>query len=66
LVSVGDSYRETGGSDVDRQKKKESFKQEALASWAAFQETGRHLTGKEVHDWLNHWGTTKAKAPPKT
>jgi predicted transcriptional regulator len=27
---------------------RESFKQEALASWTTYQETGRHLTGQEV------------------
>jgi predicted transcriptional regulator len=43
----------------------ESFKQEALASWTAYQETGRHLTGQEVRDWLNSWGTDKETKIPK-
>ena len=42
---------------VEREEARESFKQEALASWAAYRETGRHLTGQEVRDWLNTWGT---------
>ncbi len=42
---------------VEREEARESFKQEALASWAAYQETGRHLTGPEVRAWLNTWGT---------
>jgi len=42
---------------VDREEARESFKQEALASWAAYKETGRHLTGEEVRAWLNTWGT---------
>ncbi|MCP4284051.1 MAG: CopG family transcriptional regulator, partial [Gammaproteobacteria bacterium] len=25
----------------------------------AYQETGRHLTGQEVRDWLKTWGTDK-------
>ena len=29
---------------VEREEARESFKQEALASWASYQETGRHLT----------------------
>ena len=33
---------------VEREEARESFKQEALASWAAYQETGRHLTGQEA------------------
>lgn len=41
---------------VEREEARESFKQEALASWTAYQETGRHLTGKEVLSWLESWG----------
>lgn len=37
---------------VEREEACESFKQEALASWAAYQETGRHLNGQEVRTWL--------------
>ncbi len=44
---------------VEREEARESFKQEALASWTAYQETGRHLTGQEVRDWLKTWGTDK-------
>jgi predicted transcriptional regulator len=50
---------------VDREEARESFKQEALASWAAYQETGRHLTGQEVRNWLNTWGTDDEKAGPE-
>jgi predicted transcriptional regulator len=42
---------------VEREEARESFKQEALTSWAAYQETGRHLTGQELRDWLTTWGT---------
>ena len=49
---------------VEREEARESFKQEAQASWIAYQETGRHLEGKEVHQWLDRWGTdTKSNAP---
>lgn len=47
---------------VEREEARESFKQEALASWAAFKETGRHLTGQEVRTWLNTWGTDDERA----
>ena len=50
---------------VEREEAREDFKQEALASWAAYQETGRHLTGQEVHAWLNTWGTDAEKAMPE-
>jgi len=42
---------------VEREEARERFKQEALASWKAYQETGRHLTGQEVRDWLDNWGS---------
>ena len=41
---------------VAREEARESFKQEALASWAEYQATGQHLTGGEVRDWLRGWG----------
>ncbi len=50
---------------VEREEAKEEFKQEALASWTAFKETGRHLTGQEVRSWLKNWGTDKEKEIPQ-
>lgn len=50
---------------VDREEAQESFKQEALASWEAYKETGRHLTSQEVRTWLNSWGTDDEKAIPE-
>lgn len=48
-----------------REEARESFKQEALASWSAYQETEKHLTGQEVRKWLGTWYTDKdAKIPP--
>lgn len=50
---------------VDREEAREDFKQEALASWKAYQETGAHLTGQEVREWLKTWGTDhEAEIPP--
>ncbi|MDA8225389.1 MAG: CopG family ribbon-helix-helix protein [Betaproteobacteria bacterium] len=49
---------------VEREEARESFKQEALASWAAYQETGQHLTGEEVRIWLNTWGTDDESTAP--
>jgi predicted transcriptional regulator len=50
---------------VVREEARENFKQEALASWAAYQETGRHLTGQEVRAWLDTWGTDKEGGLPE-
>jgi predicted transcriptional regulator len=48
---------------VEREEAREDFKQEALASWTAYKETGRHLTGEEVGAWLKTWGTDDEKPP---
>ena len=57
--------REAIAQYVNREESRESLKQEALASWAHYQETGNHLTGMEVRAWLNTWGTeTETELPP--
>ncbi|NOQ17103.1 MAG: CopG family transcriptional regulator, partial [Methyloprofundus sp.] len=48
-----------------REESRESFKQEALASWKAYQETGEHLTGEEVRGWLKGWGADNDKEIPQ-
>jgi len=50
---------------VEREEARESFKQEALASWTAYQETGQHLTGQETRDWLKRWGTDSETEIPE-
>ena len=50
---------------VEREEARESLKQEALDSWIAYQETGRHLTGQEVRAWLKGWGTDDESTAPE-
>lgn len=50
---------------VEREEKLEAFKQEALQSWAAYQETGKHLTGQETNEWLKSWGTEDERPAPE-
>lgn len=50
---------------VEREEARESFKQEALASWTAYQENGRHLSGQEVRNWLTTWGTNRETEMPR-
>lgn len=57
--------REAIAQYVEREEARESFKQEALASWASYQETGRHLSGKETRAWLNTWGIEAETELPK-
>lgn len=49
---------------VVREEARDSFLREAEASWEAFQETGRHVTGQEVRHWLSSWGTEDEKPVP--
>lgn len=50
---------------VEREEALESFRQDALASWAAYKETGRHLSSQEVRAWLNTWGTDDERPAPE-
>jgi len=50
---------------TEREEARESFKQEALASWETFKENGRHLSGQEVRTWLNTWGTSDERSVPE-
>ena len=50
---------------VEREEARESFKQEAIASWKTYQETGQYLTGQEARDWLSNWGTDKETEIPE-
>ena len=49
---------------VVREEARERFHQEALDSWAEYRETGQHLTGQELRDWLATWGTEAETGPP--
>lgn len=49
---------------VEHEEARESFRAEAMASWTAYRETGRHLTGEEITAWLNDWGSeTETERP---
>jgi predicted transcriptional regulator len=49
---------------VDREEKREAFQQDAKKAWQEYQETGLHVTGDEVIDWLETWGEENEKAAP--
>jgi predicted transcriptional regulator len=50
---------------LGREEARESFRQEAMQSWSEFRETGRHVTGEELTEWLDGWGKAAEPAPPK-
>lgn len=62
--STDSVMREAIRDYVEREDAKEHFRQEALASMQAYQKTGRHLTGQEVREWLDNWGTDKETSIP--
>jgi len=37
---------------VEREEKREAFRQAGLRAWEAYQQTGLHLTGEEADAWL--------------
>jgi predicted transcriptional regulator len=50
---------------LDREEKREQFRQDALAAWSHYQTTGLHLTAEEAESWLAKLEAGKDAAPPK-
>lgn len=50
---------------VTHEEARQSFRQDALAAWQHYQETGLHLTGEEVGTWLKTWGTAEEATVPE-
>lgn len=44
--------REAVEQYVEREEKREAFRQAALTAWAAYQETGLHVTAGEADAWM--------------
>jgi predicted transcriptional regulator len=50
---------------VEREEKREQFRQGALAAWDHYQTTGLHVTADEADAWLAKLEAGKDAAPPK-
>jgi predicted transcriptional regulator len=50
---------------VEREEKREQFRQDALAAWSHYQTTGLHATAEEADAWLAKLEAGKDAAPPK-
>ena len=50
---------------VEREEKREQFRQDALAAWNHYQTTGLHATAEEADAWLAKLEAGKDTAPPK-
>jgi predicted transcriptional regulator len=50
---------------IEREEKREQFRQDALAAWSHYQTTGLHATAEEADAWLAKLEAGKRAAPPK-
>ena len=50
---------------VEREEKREQFRQDALAAWTNYQTTGLHVTAEGADAWLTKIEAGKDAAPPK-
>jgi predicted transcriptional regulator len=57
--------REAIAEYVEREEKRERFRQDALAAWDHYQTTGLHLTAEEADAWLAKLEAGKDAASPK-
>jgi predicted transcriptional regulator len=49
---------------VEREEKREAFRQDGIRAWNEYQATGLHVTGDEVIAWLDTWGEQSEPAAP--
>ena len=57
--------REAVEQYVEREEKREKFRQDAMAAWTHYQTTGFHVTAAEADAWLAKLEAGKKAAPPK-
>lgn len=57
--------REAIAQYVEREEKRESFKQEAMAAWQHFQATGLHVTHEEMDAYLAKLEAGEDAEPPE-
>ncbi|WP_421359511.1 CopG family ribbon-helix-helix protein [Agrobacterium rosae] len=57
--------REAIAQYVEREEKRETFRQEALVAWSAYQENGLHLKQGEADDWLAQLEAGQDVEPPE-
>lgn len=50
---------------VEREEKREAWRQEGIAAWEEYQRTGLHLTNAEVKKWLSELAEGNNVEPPK-
>jgi predicted transcriptional regulator len=56
--------REAINQYVEREEKREAFRQATINAWDEYQETGLHATAAEVDTWLSSWGSDNPLPAP--
>jgi len=56
--------REAVEQYVEREEKRERFRQDALAAWSHYEATGLHVTASEADKWLAKLEAGKDASPP--
>lgn len=56
--------REAVEQYVEREEKREAFRQDTLRAWEDYQATGLHATADEVEKWLASWGRDNEVSAP--
>jgi predicted transcriptional regulator len=49
---------------VEREEKREAYRQDGINAWNEYQKTGLHVSGDEVIAWLDTWGEENEQAAP--
>jgi predicted transcriptional regulator len=50
---------------VEREERREQFRQDALAAWAEYQATGLHVSAEEADAWLARLEAGEDAEPPE-
>ena len=56
--------REAVEQYLEREERRERLRQDALAAWAEYQATGRHVTAEEADAWLARLEAGEDAEPP--
>lgn len=56
--------REAISQYVEREEKREIFRQDVIKAWDEYQETGMYAAAGEVDAWLESWGSDNELPPP--
>ncbi len=57
--------REAIGQYIEREEKREAFRQDGMKAWNAYQATGQHVTLEEADAWLAKLEAGQDVEPPE-